>query len=515
MDIRVVRGDITTFDGKAIVVNLFDGVTYPGGGTGAVDKALGGTISRLIADGDIRGKAGEISVVHTLGKIPAARVVVLGLGKAEDFNIDNVRNLTANVARFLRNKGYGTAATIAHGAGTGGLQADAVGRAIGEGVVLGLYRFTRHQKPEEERRELESLVVLENDAGRVDALRGGLEAGVILAEATNLARDMANEPSNYLTPTEMAARAQAVADQTGLQCEVLDTEQMVELGMGSLLGVAKGSAQPPKFIVMHYRGDPESESSVGLIGKGITFDTGGISIKQAAGMEEMKGDMTGGASVIAALSAIARLKPRINVTGIVPATENMPGGNAIKPGDVLRAMNGTTIEVVNTDAEGRLILADGLSYARSLDLSPLIDIATLTGAITTALGDVAMGVMGNDQLLIERIIAAGKEEGEKVWQLPMFDEYREQIKSDVADIKNSGGRKAGSITAGFFLREFVGKTPWAHLDIAGVDIFDREKGWIVKGSSGMPVRTLVQTVLSLAAEPSMDRPKVLAGQKGR
>jgi len=215
------------------------------------------------------------------------------------------------------------------------------------------------------------------------------------------------------------------------------------------------------------------------------------------------------------LSAIARLKPRINVTGIVPATENMPGGNAIKPGDVLRAMNGTTIEVVNTDAEGRLILADGLSYARSLDLSPLIDIATLTGAITTALGDVAMGVMGNDQLLIERIIAAGKEEGEKVWQLPMFDEYREQIKSDVADIKNSGGRKAGSITAGFFLREFVGKTPWAHLDIAGVDIFDREKGWIVKGSSGMPVRTLVQTVLSLAAEPSMDRPKVLAGQKGR
>ncbi len=510
LEIRVEQGDITRFVGKAIVVNLFEGVTHPAGATGAVDQALDGAITRLIADGDIHGKQGELTIVHTLGKLPAGRVIVAGLGKAQDFNLNKVRDLSANVARFLRRHGYETAATIAHGAGIGDLEPESSTRALAEGALLGLYRFTRHQKNDENAHELHSLTIMEREADQIEALQRGVQTGTILADATNLAREMANEPSNYFTPTEMAARAQAVADETGMRCEVLDTEQMVELGMGALLGVAKGSAQPPKFIVLHYRGDPDTDAGIGMIGKGITFDTGGISIKGAAGMEEMKGDMSGGASVIAALSAIARLKPRVNVTGIIPATENMPGGNATKPGDVLRAMNGTTIEVINTDAEGRLVLADGLSYARSLELSPLIDIATLTGAITTALGDVALGVMGNDQPLIDRIIAAGRENGEKVWQLPMFDEYRDQIKSDVADIKNSGGRKAGSITAGFFLKEFVGDTPWAHLDIAGVDIYDRDKGWIVKGASGIPVRTLVQTVLSIAAEQTPTRSKELA-----
>jgi leucyl aminopeptidase len=513
LEIRVEQGEITRFSGKAIVVGLAEDVTQPAGATGAVDKALDGAITRLIADGDIRGKAGELTIVHTLGKLPAGRVIVAGLGKAQDFNADKLRDLAANVARFLRRHGYETAATVAPGAGAGGLDHARAGRILAEGVLLGLYRFNRHQKKDEDRRELESLVVMESEAGPIEALRRGVQTGTILAEATNFARDMANEPSNYLTPTEMAVRAQSVADETGLRCEVLETEQMIELGMGSLLGVAKGSAQPPRFIVLHYRGDPDTDHGVGLIGKGITFDTGGISIKGAAGMEEMKGDMAGGASVIAALSALARLKPRINVTGIVPATENMPGGNATKPGDVLRAMNGTTIEVINTDAEGRLVLADGLCYARSLELSPLIDVATLTGAITTALGDVALGIMGNNQPLIDRVIAAGKETGEKIWQLPMFDEYREQIKSNIADIKNSGGRKAGSITAGFFIREFAGDTPWAHLDIAGVDIYEHDKGWITKGASGIPVRTLVQTVLSIAAEQAQARPKAVAGSR--
>jgi len=507
METTVEQGDIARFAGKAIVITLFEGVTQPGGATGAVDQALGGAITQLIADGDLRGKEGEITVVHTLGKLPAGRVIVAGLGREEKFTLDRVRNVAANTARFLRRHGYNKAATVVHGAGAGGLGPEACARAIAEGTVLGLYRFTRHQKPEQEQHELDALVLLELDPGKVQALARGVATGQILAEASNLARDLANEPSNYMTPTEMAARAQSVADATGLRCEVLDVEQMVELGMGALLGVAKGSAQPPKFIVLHYRGRPDTDRSVGLIGKGITFDTGGISIKQAAGMEEMKGDMSGGASVIAALQAIARLKPRINVTGIVPATENMPGGNAIKPGDVLRAMNGVTIEVINTDAEGRLVLADGLSYARTLELSPLIDIATLTGAISVALGDVSMGIMGNDQPLIDRIIAAGKEAGEKLWQLPLFDEYRDQIKSSVADIKNTGGRKAGSITAGIFLREFVDKTPWAHIDMAGVDIYDKESGWIVKGASGMPVRTLVHTLLAIAAEQAAVQPQ--------
>ncbi|HZQ37630.1 MAG TPA: leucyl aminopeptidase [Dehalococcoidia bacterium] len=500
MEIRAEQGDILEYRGKAIVVNLFEGVTKPEGATGAADRALDGAIAQLIADGEIRGRRGEITVVHTFGKLPAGRVVVAGLGKAAELSADRVRDTAANVARLLRRSGFGTAATVAHGAGAGGLDAEASARAIAEGTLLGLYRFDRHQKADENRRELQALTIVERDAALLPALERGISTGRILAEATNFARDLANEPSNYLTPAELAARARAVADATDLRCEVLDTEQMVELGMGALLGVAKGSAQPPAFIVLHYRGDPSSEQGVGLIGKGITFDTGGISIKPAANMHEMKGDMSGGAAVIAALSAIARLKPAINVTGIVPATENMPGGNAIKPGDVLRAMNGTTIEVINTDAEGRLILADGLSYARRLELSPLIDVATLTGAITTALGDVAMGIMGNDQPLIDRVIAAGKEAGEKVWQLPMFEEYRSQIDSDVADIKNTGGRKAGSITAAMFLREFVEKTPWAHIDMAGVDTYEHDKGWITKGASGIPVRTLVHTVLSIAAE---------------
>jgi leucyl aminopeptidase len=514
VEISVEQGNLATYAGKAIVVNLFEGVTQPGGGTGAVDAALGGALSQLIAAGDITGKSGEIAVLHTLGKIAPPRVIVAGLGKREKFTLDTVRDTAANVARYLRRHGYDPAATIVHGAGVAGLDAAACAQAIAEGTLLGLYRFNRHKAPEKEPRTLETLLLLEQDGGKLEALRRGVETGRILAEAANLARELANEPSNYLTPTDLAMRARSAADEAGIGCEVLDREQMIELGMGGLLGVAKGSAQPPQFIVLSYRGDPSSDQGVGLVGKGITFDTGGISIKPAAGMEEMKGDMAGGASVIAALCAIARLKPRINVTGIVPATENMPGGDAIKPGDVLRAMNGTTMEVVNTDAEGRLILADGLSYARRLELSPIIDIATLTGAVSVALGDVAMAIMGNNQPLIERVIAAGKETGEKVWQLPMFDEYRDQIKSDVADIKNSGGRKAGSITAGFFLKTFVGDTPWAHIDMAGVDIYERDKGWIVKGASGMPVRTLVHTVLSIARDSAVPERETAATTGG-
>jgi leucyl aminopeptidase len=509
-EIRVEQGDIVRYTGDALVVNLFEGVERPGGATGAVDAALGGAITQLIAAGDLRGKEGEIVLIHTFGRIAAPRVVVAGLGKREKFSLDTVRDLAANVARYLRRHGYCHVATILHGAGAGGLAPEACARAITEGTLLGLYRFTRYKAPEEDARGLETLTLIDPDAERIAAAQRGVDVGRVLAEATNFARDLANEPSNYLTPTELANRARTLAEETGLECTVLDREQMVELGMGGLLGVAQGSAQPPKFIVLHYRGDPATAAGMALVGKGITFDTGGISIKPAAGMEEMKGDMSGGGAVIAALGAIARLRPRINVTGIVPATENMPGGNAIKPGDVLRAMNGTTMEVVNTDAEGRLILADGISYARKLNLAPIIDVATLTGAISVALGDVAMGIMGTDQALIDRIIAAGREAGEKVWQLPLFEEYREQIKSDVADIKNSGGRKAGAITAAHFLRTFAGETPWAHIDMAGVDIYDRDKGWIVKGASGMPVRTLVHTVLALAAEGALERERAAA-----
>ena len=363
--------------------------------------------------------------------------------------------------------------------------------------MLGLYRFETHKKAEEDAGELKTLTIVEHDQAKMNALTQAAKRGVVVAQAANFARDLANEPANVLTPTEFAARAESMAQKEGLGCRILDREECEQMGMGSYLGVAKGSAQPPKFIVLTYQGGGDGKP-LGLIGKGITFDTGGISIKPAQGMEEMKGDMSGGACVIAAMQAIARLKPKINVTALVPATENMPGGNATKPGDVLRAMNGKTIEVINTDAEGRLILADALSYAVKLDLTPVVDVATLTGAMSVSLGDVAYGVFANDDAFAAKVERASKETGERCWQMPMFPEYREAIKSNVADMRNSGGRNAGSIFAAFFLKEFIDDRPWAHLDIAGVDFFEKEKGVLVKGSSGIPVRTLVQLALDLA-----------------
>ncbi|HEY7467866.1 MAG TPA: leucyl aminopeptidase [Dehalococcoidia bacterium] len=496
MQIKVQSGDISAHRADAIVVNLFEGVTTPGGGTGAVDRALGGAISQLIEAGDIRGKSGEFTLIHSLGRIPAPRVVVAGLGKSSEFSVDKVRSVSAELARFLRRQRLKDAAVITHGAGIAGLPVEDCASAIAEGTLLGLYRFLRHKKAEEDG-ELESLTLVEHDAAKLPALEQGVGHGRILAEATNFCRDLANEPSNYLTPTEMAERAGELAAEAGLECEIYGPGWMSEKGMGGVLGVAAGSAQEPRFIVLRYNGAGDAKP-LALVGKGITFDTGGISIKPAAGMEEMKGDMAGGASVIAAMSAIARLHPRINVIGIVPATENMPGGSAIKPGDVLKTMAGKTIEVINTDAEGRLILSDGLAYAREQGAAAIVDVATLTGAISVTLGNVAMGAMTNNAGLLDRVKKAAEAAGERVWELPMYEEYKDLIRSDVADMKNSGGRGAGSISAAMLLREFVDDTPWVHLDIAGVDTYDREKGVIVKGASGIPVRTLVNLALQSA-----------------
>jgi leucyl aminopeptidase len=500
MQVRVQAGDITLADTPCIVVNLFEGVAAPGGGTGAVDRALEGMISGLIASGDIRGKEGELTLLHTFGKLLAPRVLVAGLGKSAEFSVDKVRDLSANVARFMRSKRIAEFTTITHGAGIAGLDPAACATAIAEGAMLGLYRFDRHKKPADDAFEVQSLTIIERDAALVPRLEAAAERGVILADAVEFSRDLSNEPANFLTPTEFAARAQAMAEQHGLGCRILEREQAEQMGMGAFLGVARGSVQPPSFIVLTYNGGVDTKP-IGLVGKGITFDTGGISIKPSEGMLEMKGDMSGGGAVIAAMMAIARLKPKINVTALVPATENMPSGDAVKPTDVLRAMNGKTIEVVNTDAEGRLILADALSYAVQLDLTPVIDVATLTGAISISLGNVAYGVFSNSDALTARIKAAAVNAGEKCWELPMFAEYKELNKSNVADMKNSGGRGAGSISAAFFLKEFVDDRPWAHLDIAGVDFYDSDKGVLTKGASGIPVRTLVQLVLGLAEQP--------------
>ena len=500
MKINVEMIDITAAATPALVVNLFSGVDKPGGATGAVDQALDGAISQLIEDGEIKGKRGELTMVHTMGKIGPARVLVAGLGKQDDFDADVARRVSSEALRYLRRRGICQAVTIAHGAGAGGLSPEDAGRAIAEGSLLGLYRFDRyHTNGEDPDSEFAQLTIAERDEERAQAIRDGVAEGQAIAEATKIARDMVNEPANAMTPTAMAEVARQVAYENGLGFETLDNTDMKEMGMGAFIGVAQGSDEPAKLIILTYQGDPDNPANnLGLIGKGITFDTGGISIKPAGGMEAMKGDMAGGASVIAAMQIIAQLKPRINVTGMVAATENMPGGSAQRPGDVVRAMNGKTIEVINTDAEGRLVLADTLCLARQRGITRLVDIATLTGAMVTTLGKACTGVMGNDDALIGDVIKAGKQTGEKFWQLPMFDEYKELIRSDVADMKNSGGRQAGSITAAFLLKEFVEGAGWAHLDIAGTSTSEKASGYLVKGATGAPARTLAQLAVNLA-----------------
>ncbi len=498
MEITVIAGDITKIKADAIIVNFFEGMKSLDGDIAAVDKSLDGAISQLISQGEIKGKLNEITIVHSLDKLPTARVVVSGLGKQSELSTNKVRGAVAETCRWLRPKGIGNIATVAQGAGINDIGLEDAAQVVTEGALLGLYSFRRHiTRANDKPGEIKQLSIVGSDEAK-PRLEEGSSKGKVLAEATNLARDMVNEPANYMTPNHMAEMAMKLAGSHGLEVSVLEQEQMAESGMGALLGVAQGSRQPPKFIVLHYKGSNSTKTDIALVGKGVTFDSGGISIKSSEGLAEMKGDMAGGAAVMAAISAIAQLKPKINVTAIIPATENLPSGNALKPGDILTAMNGKTIEIITTDAEGRLILADALAYAKKFDAKFIVDVATLTGACRVALGDVCSGAFSNNQQLANKVIAAGNEAGELIWQMPMYDEYKEQNKSDVADIKNVGGRYGGAITAAKFLAEFINDTPWVHLDIAGTSLSEKERGYLIKGATGVPVRTLVNLVLSLA-----------------
>ncbi len=505
--LRVEAGSIPEAAADAIVVNLFDGVTAPAGGTGAVDAALGGALSELIADKEITGKQGEIALLHTLGRIPAKRVVIVGLGKREKFSLDTVREISGDTARYLRRIGVRKAAAITHGAGIGGLEPQEAAQAMAEGFVLGLYEFNRYRAKRNDDadrdKQLEEIVLVERDQAKLPAIAAGLEKGALLADCAVVARNLVNEPANVVNPVRMAEAAADMARDAGLGVEILGREDMIEHGMGAILAVTAGSANEPKLIILEHRGDPDRpENNVALVGKGVTFDSGGISIKAASRMWEMKGDMGGGASVIGAMKGIAALNPRINVFGVVPAVENMPSGTAQRPGDIIRAMSGKTIEVDNTDAEGRLILADAISYVTQMKgARKIVDVATLTGAVIVALGHVASAVMGTSEELVEAVLSASKATGEKMWRLPLFDEYKRQNRSDYADVKNTGGRPAGSITAALFIGEFTEGVQWAHLDIAGTFMSERTGGHLVKGATGAPARTLVRLVEDLAAAP--------------
>jgi leucyl aminopeptidase len=492
MEIKAATGNITGIKTDAIIVNHYEGAKKPEGATADIDKKLGSVISNLIKQKEIKGKLNEITLLHSLGKVPAGKVVVLGMGKKQDLTTNKVRSAIAEACRYLRGRGASRIASAIIGDGINKISTDSAAQAMAEGAMLGLYTFRRYMtKKENGLGEIKELTIF----GKTKkSMEQAITRGKIIAEAANYARDMVNEPGNYMTPTQMASAARQLAKKYGLKIQVFDKDKMKELGMGGLLGVARGSQQPPKFIVLSYKGRQASEIDLGLVGKGITFDSGGISIKPSESMADMKGDMAGAAAVLATLSAVAQLKPAINVTAFVPTTENLPSGTALKPGDVISAMNGKTIEVLNTDAEGRLILADALSYAVKSGAKAIVDTATLTGACQIALGKITSGAFTNNQSLLDKVIAAANEAGEPAWQMPMFDEYKEFIKSDVADIKNIGNRYGGAITAAKFLEEFVDKTPWVHIDFTGDT--DKDKGYLVKGATGVPVRTLVNLVLA-------------------
>ncbi len=496
MQVSVRNESITAVAADGIVVNLFEGVAQPGGATGAVNQALGGMISQLIADGDFKGKLGEVQVFRGNG-VAATRVALVGLGPSGKFTLDAVRTASAEAAKALRARGAAKIATIVHGAGIGGLDARQAAAATIEGALLGLYRFGRYQTGNEDTNDIAEIIVAETGRGRLLDVETGAGHGRIVAEAVNLARDLQNEPANILTPTELASRARQALEGHGVTVEAYDQAWMKEQGMGALLGVAQGSEEPARFIVMRYDAG-DSRPPVGLVGKGITFDTGGISIKPAANMDLMKTDMSGGAAVVGAMAAIGQLKPRRNVVGIIPATENMPGGRAQRPGDVVRTFGGKTVEVINTDAEGRMVLSDALGYAVAQGCQPIVDLATLTGAMTMALGRIRTGVFSNNDETMAQFLKASETAGEKMWPMPLDDEYFDQIKSDVADMMNVGGVGAGAIIGAMVLRKMVGDTPWVHLDIAGTARSEAAKGYKPKGGTGVGVRTLVAFVEQLA-----------------
>ena len=490
-------GDPTDLETPALVVNAFYGQDRPAGAAAALDRALDGFLGELFGSGEITGKEGEVTVLHTRGAIPAERVVVVGLGKREKLDRVRARKAAGAAAAELLKRKIASFHSVIHGRGVIRAAVDELVEATVEGTLLAAYSYERYKSreiaEEQERKKatLEAFGVLDGDAGKSRALKEGVRRGQLLAEATNYARDLANAPGNELTPAALADAALAMGEELGLDVEVLGPDEMRERGMGALLGVAQGSANEPRLIVMRYerggRGRPYA-----LVGKAITFDSGGISIKPAQNMEEMKFDKSGGCAVMGAMQGVARLRLPLNVVGIVAAAENMPSATSYKPGDILRASNGKSIEVVNTDAEGRLVLADALHYASGLNPQAVIDFATLTGACVVALGRHASGLMGNDPRLIEELRAAGDRVGDRVWPLPLWPEYAEQMRSDYADIKNSGGRDGGAITAGAFLQAFVSAESWAHLDIAGTAWRTRPGSDAAVGATGAGVRLILE-----------------------
>jgi len=487
MEIRLDSQPFASVEADALVTYVFDRDDKFDGALGEIDRAMGGKLASLAKAGELTAKPWETVLLHFPAGLAAQRLLLVGAGKPDKFSVGDLRKIAGTAVRFLKSRGVKKVAFLARE----GERGAAAAQAVVEGLTIADFESDKY-RTDKKNRAIDQVVLLGFDGG--SDVAAGVDRARVIGESLNFARDLINEPSNKLTPRILAAKAEAMAKEAGLGIEILDERRITELKMGALIGVAQGSVEPPRVIIVRY--EPQTRKVdgpvLGLVGKAVTFDTGGISIKPANNMEKMKYDMGGGATMLGAMRAIAALKPSIPVIAVIPATENMPGGRAQKPGDVQVAMSGKTIEVINTDAEGRLILADAVYYARQLGCTHLIDAATLTGAIEVALSNVHVGAFGTPREYLDRFLESAKAAGEKMWPMPMDDEYQEMIKSNIADIRNTGsGKGGGASTGAWFIKEFVEDTPWIHLDIASTCWADEGRPWLAKGPTGIAIRSII------------------------
>ncbi|RII28649.1 MAG: leucyl aminopeptidase [Geobacter sp.] len=459
-----------------------------------LDRAMEGRLLPLCRQEDFAGKLDKTKMVHSLGRLPAERILLIGLGKRKDFTVERLRRASGTMVQVLKKARLERGSSLLHSAA--GDDTDKI-RAVAEGALLGSYEFSQYKTASGEESAVAELTFLCHDKNVRTKVESFVAEAICVCEATFFARDLVSQPGNVATPAYLADKGLEMAAGYGIACRALERDELERLGMGAMLAVSRGSHEPPRFITLEYRSGKVKSRPIVLVGKGVTFDSGGISLKPRAGMERMKDDMAGAAAVLGTLKAAAALRLPLHLVGLVPAAENLPGGSAYKPGDVVTAMSGKTIEIVNTDAEGRLLLCDALYYAQRYHPAAIIDVATLTGACVVALGNVATGLMGNNSGLKRALTRAGEASGERLWELPLWEEYGELMKSDIADLKNAGGPTAGTISAGWFLQQFVGRSHWAHLDIAGTAWEEKGQPHIPKGATGVGVRLLIEYLRSI------------------
>ncbi len=496
MKIDFYKGDPVQAKTDLLIVGMFQGQKRFQGVAASINAALKGALQTVIREENFQGEQEKTLLVRSLGKVPAKAICLIGLGEKRDFNLDRHRRTFAKMVQTARNIHAGTVLAPLFEPGEKGTSPLERSRSAAEGILLGAYRFEKYKKEEQDR--LKKVSLFGETTLRPAEILAGIRSGTLAAEAVNFTRNLVNEPGNVITPVTLAATARKIARGKKLTCKIFTEKEMKRFGMGAYLGVAQGSANPPRFIHLTYQphGNP-AKKTVAIVGKGITFDSGGLSLKPSESMRTMKMDKSGACTVLGVMQALPSLNPKVTVHGIIAAAENMPGGSAQRPDDIVRAMNGKSIEVLNTDAEGRLTLADALSYAARLKPDFMIDLATLTGACVVALGENTAGVMGNNERFLEDFLNVAKETGELMWPLPFDENMKDKLKSEVADLKNIGNRWGGAITAGMFLREFVGDIPWVHIDIAGPAFTEKAWGYQPAGATGIGVRTLLNYLSSL------------------